>query len=70
MIILLTACAVVGFGLIAFGARLGRNAFVVGALPLAAAAGWAMWQLGTVTSGPAPTPGMRPLRLVGDTRAA
>ena len=27
-------------------------------------------ELGTVTSGPAPTPGMRPLRLVGDTRAA
>jgi multicomponent Na+:H+ antiporter subunit A len=51
MIALLVLLAVVGFGLIALGARLGQRAFLVGALPMAAALVWVVVQLPQITSG-------------------
>jgi multicomponent Na+:H+ antiporter subunit A len=51
MIVALAACALVGFGLVAFGGRLHRRAFVVAAVPLAATAVWVATRLGAVTSG-------------------
>ena len=50
MIVSLIAFALTGVGLIAFGARLGRGAFLVGALPLAAVVVWVATQLGDVTA--------------------
>ena len=47
----LAACAVLGFGLIASGGRLGRRAFVFGAAALAGAAAWTVAHLGRVTGG-------------------
>jgi multicomponent Na+:H+ antiporter subunit A len=55
MIVCLAAFAVVGGLLIGFGARLGRRAFLVGALPAAAATIWVAAQLGEVTDGRAVT---------------
>ncbi|HEY3483824.1 MAG TPA: proton-conducting transporter membrane subunit, partial [Ilumatobacteraceae bacterium] len=43
--------ALVGAGLIAFGARLGRGAFVVAAVPLSATAAWLVAHVGDVTGG-------------------
>ena len=51
MVVSLAALAVTGIGLIAFGARLGRRAFWVGALPLGAATAWVTAQLGGVIDG-------------------
>ena len=51
MIVSLAAFAVVGFWLIAFGARLGRRVYVAGALPAGFAAVWVATQLGRVTGG-------------------
>ncbi|HEY8543691.1 MAG TPA: hydrogen gas-evolving membrane-bound hydrogenase subunit E [Acidimicrobiales bacterium] len=51
MILLLAAFAVVGLALVAFGARLGRRAFLVGALPMAATAAWVATRLPDVTDG-------------------
>jgi multicomponent Na+:H+ antiporter subunit A len=51
MIALLAACAVVGLGLISFGAPLGRRAFLVGTLPLVATVVWVGAHLDEVTAG-------------------
>jgi len=51
MIAVLVIFAVIGVGLLAFGSRLGRGAFVVGALPPLAATVWVGGQLAGVTSG-------------------
>jgi multicomponent Na+:H+ antiporter subunit A len=51
MFVLLLACTVVGLALVASGARLGRGAFLVGALPMAATAVWAVAQLDRVDGG-------------------
>src|SRR3954452_20616766 len=51
MIALLVAFAAVGIGLIAFGAPLGRRAFLVGTLPLAATIVWVAVHLDQVTGG-------------------
>jgi multicomponent Na+:H+ antiporter subunit A len=51
MILLLAAFAAVGLALIAFGARLGPRAFLVGALPAVAAVAWVITQLGDLTNG-------------------
>jgi multicomponent Na+:H+ antiporter subunit A len=51
LIVSLAAFAIIGLFLVAFGARLGRIAFVVGALPAAAAAIWVGSELNEVTSG-------------------
>lgn len=51
MIFSLVALALFGIGLVTFGARLGRRAFLVGALPLAALVVWVATQLGDVTAG-------------------
>src|SRR5688500_5753347 len=55
MIVCLAAFAVVGAALIAFGARLGRRAFLVGAVPAAAATVWVAAQLREVSDGRAVT---------------
>lgn len=55
MILLLVAFALVGVMLIGFGARLGRYAFLVGAVPAAVATVWVTAQLGEVTEGSAVT---------------
>jgi multicomponent Na+:H+ antiporter subunit A len=55
MLLLLAAHAAIGLGLVAFGARLGRRAFLLGALPLAATTAWVVWQLGSVASGESPS---------------
>ena len=55
MIASLAAFAVIGVGLVAFGARLGRRAFYVGAAPLALATVWVAAQLGEVIRGGAVT---------------
>lgn len=52
-----------GVGLVAFGSRLGRRAFVVGAIPPAVATVWVATQLDSVTSG---RPVMERLRWVGE----
>src|SRR3712207_5103369 len=51
MIASLVAFAVIGVGLVAFGARLGRRAFLVGAVPAVAVTVWVAAQLGEVTAG-------------------
>jgi multicomponent Na+:H+ antiporter subunit A len=51
MIAILVACGLVGVGLVAVGGRLGRAAFVVGAIPMAVAAVWVSVRLGDVTDG-------------------
>jgi multicomponent Na+:H+ antiporter subunit A len=51
VIVTLAAFAVIGLVLVAFGGRLHRNAFLVGAVPLAGAAAWAAAQLGAVVDG-------------------
>ena len=51
MIIILVIFGLVGVGLVAFGSRLGRGAFVVGAVPPLLAVAWAAGQLADVTSG-------------------
>ena len=51
MFVLLVLSTVVGTGLIAGGSPLGRRAFLVGALPMAAALGWVVVQLGPVADG-------------------
>lgn len=51
MLTSLAVFALVGVGLVAFGSRLGRAAFVVAALPLAATAVWAGAQLPHVADG-------------------
>lgn len=51
MIVLLATFAVVGLALVAFGARLGRHAFTVGAVPAAAATFWVAAQLSTIIDG-------------------
>ncbi|HVJ99023.1 MAG TPA: proton-conducting transporter membrane subunit, partial [Acidimicrobiia bacterium] len=55
MIVSLVAFAVLGLVLVACGARLGRLAFIVGALPAAAAAIWVSTKLNDVTGGALPT---------------
>jgi multicomponent Na+:H+ antiporter subunit A len=51
MIVLLAAFAVVGLALVACGSRLGRRAFIVGALPAVAAAAWVAARIGRVADG-------------------
>lgn len=51
MIVSLAAFAIVGLFLVAFGARLGRQSFLVGALPAVAAAIWVGTELDDVTGG-------------------
>jgi multicomponent Na+:H+ antiporter subunit A len=51
MIVLLAGFAVVGLALVLFGARLGRHAFLVGALPAVAATVWVVARSGDVTEG-------------------
>ena len=51
MIVLLASFAVVGASLVAFGARAGRRAFTVGAVPAVAATLWVAWQLGGIIDG-------------------
>jgi len=51
MIVVLVIFAFVGVGLLAFGNRLGRGAFVVGSLPPLAATVWVGCQLAGVTGG-------------------
>ena len=48
---LLVLHAVVGIGIVAFGARLGRRALLVGALPSAVTLGWLATHLGTLLDG-------------------
>ena len=55
MIASLAAFAVIGVGLVAFGARLGRRAFYVGTVPAVLATVWVAAQLGEVTGGGAVT---------------
>ena len=50
MTIILAALAVIGISLVAFGGRLGRRAFLVGAVPLAAATAWVATRIGGATS--------------------
>jgi multicomponent Na+:H+ antiporter subunit A len=54
MLAALAAFAVVGVALITSGARLGRGAFVVGAVPALGAAVWTLAQLGSVLDGDLP----------------
>ena len=51
MLVVLTTLAVIGVGLIAFGGRLGRGAFAVGAAPLLLATIWVIDHLDAVTRG-------------------
>ncbi|MDQ3896626.1 MAG: DUF4040 domain-containing protein [Actinomycetota bacterium] len=55
MIACLAASALVGVGLVVFGARLGRRAFYVGIAPAALATVWVAARLGEVTRGGAVT---------------
>ena len=55
MIASLLSFAVVGLALVAFGARLGRRAFLVAAAVPAATTIWVCTQLGRVTGGDPPT---------------
>ena len=63
MILSLAAFAFVGLALVALGARLGRYAFYVGALPAIGTAAWVVSQLGAVTNGSAIS---EQVRWVGD----
>ena len=51
MIVILAVFGVIGLALVAFGSSLGRRAFLVGAVPMVAAASWVGSKLGDVTSG-------------------
>jgi multicomponent Na+:H+ antiporter subunit A len=51
MVVCLLAFAVVGLGLIAFGARLGRWGFLVGVVPMGATVVWVLTQLRTIVDG-------------------
>jgi multicomponent Na+:H+ antiporter subunit A len=51
VVLSLAAFAIVGVALMAFGARLGRGAFLVGALPLAATGAWVATRLSEVSDG-------------------
>ena len=51
MIVILAVFGVIGLALVAFGSSLGRRAFLVGAVPMVAAALWVGSKLGDVTSG-------------------
>ncbi|HET7655192.1 MAG TPA: hydrogen gas-evolving membrane-bound hydrogenase subunit E [Acidimicrobiales bacterium] len=55
MIAALALYAAVGAALVAFGARLGRRAFAIGALPPAVSTAWALARLGGVVDGRAVT---------------
>ena len=63
MIATLILFAVLGAGLVAFGARLGRRAFVVGAIAPGAATVWVITQLDSVTNG---RPVTERLRWIGE----
>ncbi|WP_421121724.1 hydrogen gas-evolving membrane-bound hydrogenase subunit E [Aquihabitans daechungensis] len=52
MILFLLTFGLVGLALIAFGSRLGRNAFVVAAVPTGAAAAWVALQVGALADSP------------------
>jgi multicomponent Na+:H+ antiporter subunit A len=67
MILILATFAVVGLGLIAFGARLGRGAFAVGAVPPLAATIWVTAHLDGVSRG---HPVVARLAWVGDLHLA
>ena len=51
MVVSLLAFAVVGIGLICSGARLGRRAFLLAAVPVTATTVWVAAQVGDVTGG-------------------
>ena len=53
MIVLLATFAVVGVALVAFGAKLGRHAFTLGAVPMVAATVWVAAQLSRIIDGSA-----------------
>ena len=51
MTVILAVFAVTGVGLVAFGARLGRRAFLLAAVPMMTAAAWVAAHVGEVTGG-------------------